>query len=354
MRSDASKEGLSFLGHAVHGTSPASLDDSSVASTPVRGTDMDLGDIPVLRRSVSGGDIDAVDNNGSFGDVLRSAFPSPGVTFFVRKDTSNVTESPSPKKRRATKAELSPSVVRSIRTPKLLKNGPSSGVRSQPMSPGNADTMLPPLSRSRSGPDALLNTIKPSHVRARSHSRGRQGVSTTPRGSQNRRSKSGSSIQRDKSSSAELRYVIDAPTGVKLGLTIESGRKGDGSKIHFVKDYSPLYGLVNCGDKIVSIDNVNTTAMDAKGIHHLLSRKRDNAGAIRLIVARQTDKSSIPTLPLGGQESPQFATIESGGSTLTPRRSPYPAPTTPKRNEAQVLPVFLNSICDDEADSFFE
>jgi hypothetical protein len=65
-----------------------------------------------------------------------------------------------------------------------------------------------------------------------------------------------------------------------------------------VKEYSPLYGLIKKGDRIVDVDGIDTTQKTTAGVAELLRRKKGRNRKICITVARTTNESvgGIPTL----------------------------------------------------------
>lgn len=68
------------------------------------------------------------------------------------------------------------------------------------------------------------------------------------------------------------RHEFDAPRNGQLGLVIESD-DFTGLVVYSVKDYSPLLGLVQKGDKIVQVDGKNTSLCNLTDMSRLLSTK---------------------------------------------------------------------------------
>lgn len=111
----------------------------------------------------------------------------------------------------------------------------------------------------------------------------------------NRRNSLGSSQQHPESRDSQVGsgfcYTFDAPNSGKLGIIIESSRNL-GPTIHTVKDYSPLFGLVEAGDKIVKVDGEDTDNMSTGEVTRLLARRRaSNAnGVIQITVFTFNEK----------------------------------------------------------------
>lgn len=77
--------------------------------------------------------------------------------------------------------------------------------------------------------------------------------------------------------------VVFAPPG-KLGVVIDTTK--DGPVVYQVKEDSPLVGVVHPGDKIVSIDEINTRGMTASNITKIMARKADAERRITLANVR--------------------------------------------------------------------
>jgi hypothetical protein len=94
-----------------------------------------------------------------------------------------------------------------------------------------------------------------------------------------------------------IRYEFEAPRKGQLGLVIESSTT-TGPIVHAVKDYSPLFGLVKKGDKIVEVDGKITTHSTLTEITKLLSVKPGRRGSntnlrnLRIVVTRSTEMQS--------------------------------------------------------------
>ena len=89
-------------------------------------------------------------------------------------------------------------------------------------------------------------------------------------------------------------YTFLAPCYGKLGITVETKASALGPTIHQVKDYSPLFGMVQPGDKIVAIDGEETSNMDTSLLTDLLSKRRfenrSNDGNIKISVSSRERK----------------------------------------------------------------
>ena len=72
-------------------------------------------------------------------------------------------------------------------------------------------------------------------------------------------------------------YTFLAPCHGKLGITIETKASTWGPTIHQVKDYSPLFGMVQPGNKIIAIDGEDTSYMDTRLLTKLLSMRRSQS-----------------------------------------------------------------------------
>jgi len=86
-------------------------------------------------------------------------------------------------------------------------------------------------------------------------------------------------------------YSFQAPSKGKLGLVIESS-KNLGPTIHTVKDYSPLFGMVEAGDKIIRVDGIDTRRMTTGQVTRFLAqiRSESESGLIKITVATIQEK----------------------------------------------------------------
>lgn len=109
-------------------------------------------------------------------------------------------------------------------------------------------------------------------------------------------------------SPAQHIYSFEAPTNGKLGLVIQSKSEQDdddssrningqqycGAIIRNIKGYSPLLGMMQPGDIILSIDGINTINMSAQNVTSLLAKKNveqgDNEEKMKVIVWSNEEK----------------------------------------------------------------
>jgi len=106
-------------------------------------------------------------------------------------------------------------------------------------------------------------------------------------------SKHSASLSRQQRS---FRFMFDAPSNRNLGLIIESSHN-NGPTIYSVKDYSPLFGIVQPGDLIAQVDDENTENMSTGQLTRLFNNKRNikknKNQTIRISVLRfKNDKNS--------------------------------------------------------------
>lgn len=94
------------------------------------------------------------------------------------------------------------------------------------------------------------------------------------------------SASSDESTSSERAclYSFEASHRGSLGISIEAC--GRGTIIHAVREHSPLFGLVEAGDKIVSVDGVDTRGMSTVVVAHLLGRKKGRFPKLHITVSR--------------------------------------------------------------------
>ena len=92
----------------------------------------------------------------------------------------------------------------------------------------------------------------------------------------------------DGAKTGSFQYTFFAPSSGKLGIVIQK------TYIHTVKDYSPLFGKLEPGDRIISIDDERTDDMDTGQVTQLLARKRSGkdrkSGTIRITVLSNSKK----------------------------------------------------------------
>jgi hypothetical protein len=90
--------------------------------------------------------------------------------------------------------------------------------------------------------------------------------------------------------SATFRCEFEAPRKGQLGLVIEAN-KITGPIVHAVKDYSPLFGLVKKGDKIVEVDGKKTIRSTLTEITRLLAVRPGRRGSnLRIVVERSKEE----------------------------------------------------------------
>lgn len=95
------------------------------------------------------------------------------------------------------------------------------------------------------------------------------------------------------------RLAFEAPRTGQLGLVIEA-RSNSGPVVHAVKDYSPLFGKIETGDKIFEIDGKNQTGATLSDVMHLLAsksgRRLSNSHNLKIVVDRDpttAEKSGV-------------------------------------------------------------
>jgi len=71
-------------------------------------------------------------------------------------------------------------------------------------------------------------------------------------------------------------YQVDAPLSGRLGLTIDSTESQGPPTIREIKNYSPLFGVVQIGDSIIMIDGYVTEDMSSGQITQLLAHLRNS------------------------------------------------------------------------------
>jgi hypothetical protein len=90
------------------------------------------------------------------------------------------------------------------------------------------------------------------------------------------------------------KLTFEAPRTGQLGLVIEA-RNNSGPVVHAVKDYSPLFGAIMKGDKILEIDGKNQTGNTLSDVMHLLAsksgRRQGNSQNLIIVVERHPNKA---------------------------------------------------------------
>ena len=94
------------------------------------------------------------------------------------------------------------------------------------------------------------------------------------------------------------RYDIEAPRRGQLGIIVK-GSLRNGPTVYAVKDYSPLFGEIHVGDRIIEIEGVDTTQSSLIEILKLLKAKKSSSfikgggsghgGNMHIIVSRQSN-----------------------------------------------------------------
>lgn len=86
----------------------------------------------------------------------------------------------------------------------------------------------------------------------------------------------------------EERFDVVAPAG-KLGMVIDTPNGGS-PVVHAIKDTSALSALVRVGDRLLSVDGDDCTAMTAMQVSKLISLKSEKPA--RVLVFARTSKST--------------------------------------------------------------
>ncbi len=241
-------------------------DDSSVSSTPIKGTNMDVKVTP--RRTLSSSRVaDDVDMQEVLDEFMKSSWDQdkpPGEDYSSSMHELNVSVS--------------------YDKPPLRAPAMDDGHHRRSSSWDRTNLIGSPKDSFRKS----LNSKKQSDRESK-------------RNLKQSRSKNSS---RDSNASADLfstdgecLYVYEASHRGYLGLAIEPCRRG--TRIQSVKEYSPLYGLIKIGDRIVDVDGIDTTQKTTAGVAELLRRKKGRNRKICITVARTTNEAAggIPTLP---------------------------------------------------------
>jgi hypothetical protein len=101
--------------------------------------------------------------------------------------------------------------------------------------------------------------------------------------------------------SQKIRLTFEAPRKGQLGLLLEPDDSGSGLMVGAVKDYSPLLGLVEKGDRLIEIDGKNISQSSVAEVTKILKANQSpyrSGGNLRIVVSRvPADKTSAPILP---------------------------------------------------------
>lgn len=255
-------------------------DDSSVSSTPIKGTDMEV-DLPPRRTLSSGQLADDVDVEEALDEFMKSQQ-------WGQDDDTSSEEDVSPIHRKIKSASYDDSPTKSHRRPKDRSSTWDKGSFPRP-SIADAKTVK------RGSTRKVTRGISTQSSRTSSRNSGQP--SPTHRRTDSRNGSRGSHSSGDLfASDGECFYIFEASHRGYLGLAIEPCRRG--TRIQAVKDHSPLFGLVEPGDRIVEIDGVETTYKTTAGVAEMLRRKKGRNKKIRLTIARTNSEcGAIPALP---------------------------------------------------------
>lgn len=135
--------------------------------------------------------------------------------------------------------------------------------------------------------------------------------------------------------SSSNRLEFEAPREGNWGLVLESSSK-TGPRIYAVKDYSPLFGLVQKGDKLLEIDRKNVSQSNLTDVTKLLKGKssysyhRSTSLTMPIVVSR----ISIPIDSSAAPENSHAYNNTSSGSTERLHRHPHYADYNHKRDNS--------------------
>jgi hypothetical protein len=281
-------------------------DEASVSSTPIKGTDMSL-DVPI-RRTLSDGSVEGMAVAEVLEELMGSDWEDTDTTVSL-VDTSMISKS-SYRKPTTPKGQKhktwGKTTIEGIMTPMRKTFAEAKRARrhtdrvnrhSFDVTAGNSAS--PPANR-------LSTSLSPIRPKSTFSSRAdRVSIPAMPvlddvppiHPNRPKRKSIGSLSSHERIPSDEIQYTFSAPTNARLGLTIEYSRSL-GPFIHTVKDYSPLLGSIEVGDKIVMVDGINTHGMEKGDLMKLLGRKRGTIDTIRITVSRVLGKPNIQALPL--------------------------------------------------------
>jgi len=92
----------------------------------------------------------------------------------------------------------------------------------------------------------------------------------------------------------EERFEVDAPSG-KLGMVIDTP-SGGVPVVHAIKETSVLADRVGVGDRLMSVDDEDTTGLTAMQVSKLISQKAENPSRM-LVFARTRARTESADLP---------------------------------------------------------
>ena len=130
-----------------------------------------------------------------------------------------------------------------------------------------------------------------------------------------------SNLRRSRNVAGGFEYLFEAPSNGKLGIIIHK------TVVHTVKDYSPLFGMVEPGDKILQIDDIITNNMSTGEVTRVLAEKRTGKNRnkmIRLTILSTTEKKGLKTsdeesivAPAAFERKPKQVTINEDAPVST-------------------------------------
>ena len=114
-----------------------------------------------------------------------------------------------------------------------------------------------------------------------------------------------------RANSGDLRLEFEAPSKGQLGLVIEA-KPEVGPIVHAIKDYSPLFGLVKKGDKIVEVNGKDTSQSTLSEITRMLAVQSGRRGTsnLRIVVARPIEKN--PSQPISLKRNSSYTSSSQG------------------------------------------
>jgi len=94
-------------------------------------------------------------------------------------------------------------------------------------------------------------------------------------------------------SAGYYRYTVEAPPGL-LGMVLESSADGTPS-VYGIRNSSPLASDVEVGDRLMTVDGLDVSEMDATAVSRLIASKKENKYR-QLTFVRPTDEDQEPVV----------------------------------------------------------
>lgn len=89
------------------------------------------------------------------------------------------------------------------------------------------------------------------------------------------------------------RYTVEAPPGL-LGMTLETSALDGTPSVYGIKNTSPLASDVQVGDRLISVDGLDVSEMDATAVSRLIAGKKTNRYRQLVFIRPDDDDDLIP------------------------------------------------------------